>query len=238
LTVLYVDFEHAVNPSHAKTMSVDTDSPKFIWVQPDCHEDGTNIAVEAVDSGEVQLVVIDSIAAATPRAELDGEIGDSHMALQARLNSQFMKKVVGPLTKNKCLLLVVNQLRSKVGIVYGNPLLPTGGNSIKYAASIRLDMKREEMLKEGETVVGIKTKVRLAKNKMAAPHTEATFDIRFDIGIDEASDVLDDAVEAGKLVKSGAWFSIASTGEMIGQGRPNALNWLRSNPSSWAELRE
>jgi recombination protein RecA len=236
LACLYIDYEHALNDDHALSMGVDVNDEKFIKVQPTTHEEGMNLMEQAIASKEIGLVVIDSIAAAVPKAELEGEIGDQHMGLQARLNSQMLRMVTGPLAKTNCLLMVVNQTRMKIGVQWGSPVTTTGGNGMKFYASIRLDLAKIETLKEGEDVVGIKTRVKVVKNKMASPMKEATFDIRFGYGIDEASDVLDEAVEAKKILTSGAWFALAS-GEKIGQGRNNALAWLRKNRDKWEELR-
>ena len=233
---LYLDYEHALDLRYAVQLGVDVSPNMFIFVQPNTHEEGADIIRDALESGAVRVVALDSIAAAVPKAELEGDAGEHHVGLQARLNGQMFRKLTGLVSKHDCLMLAVNQLRMKVGVIYGSPMVTPGGNALKFYSSIRLDVAKKEVLKEGETPVGIRTRVKVVKNKLAAPFKEAEFTILFGHGIDQASDVLDTSLANGRITKAGAWFALAETGEKIGQGQSNALNWLRERPDTWEKF--
>lgn len=232
---LYIDYEHALDVAYAVNLGVDMSEDKFIWVQPKTLEEGADIAYEAVTAKAVRCVVVDSIAAAVPKAELEGESGDSHMGLQARLVGQFLKRITGPLALNKALMLVVNQTRLKIGVMFGSPVTTPCGQALKFYSSIRLDMGKST-LKLNETVYGIRSRVKVAKNKMSLFGKECEFNITYGKGIDQANEVLTIALELGTIVRAGAWFSIADNQQKIGQGEVNAANWLRDNPATWSKL--
>ncbi|MCQ2521625.1 MAG: recombinase RecA [Lachnospiraceae bacterium] len=221
----FIDAEHALDPVYAAAIGVDVDN---LYInQPDYGEQGLEIAEAMVRSGAMDLVVVDSVAALTPKAELEGDMGDSHVGLQARLMSQALRKLAGAISKSNCTVVFINQLREKVGVMYGNPQVTTGGNALKYYASVRMDVRRVETLKAGGDMIGNRTKVKIVKNKVAPPFKEAEFDIMFGEGISYEGDLLDLATEIGIIEKSGAWY--AYDGSKIGQGRDNAKNFLKEN---------
>ena len=228
----YVDVEHALDPVYAKALGVNVDD--LLISQPDTAEQALEIAEALIRSGAVDILVIDSVAALVPRAEIEGEMGDNQVGAQARLISKAMRKLTGVVSKSNCLLIFINQLRMKIGVVYGNPEVTTGGNALKYYASVRLDVRRTETLKAGGSPIGSHTRVRVVKNKVAPPFKEAEFDIMYGEGISHLSEVLDLAVEAGIVQKSGAWFSYKE--ERIGQGRDNAKEYLKNNPAAAEEI--
>ena len=222
----YIDAEHALDPGYARTMGVDVDN--LLISQPDCGEDALEIADTLIRSGALDVIVIDSVAALVPRAELEGEMGDAHMGLQARLMSQALRKLTGHISRSKTCVLFINQIRMKIGIMFGNPETTTGGNALKFYSSVRLDIRRVATLKERENAIGMRCKVKVVKNKLAAPFKIAEFDIMFDgTGISSEGDILDVGVELGLIEKSGTWFSYEN--ERLGQGRENVKNFLREN---------
>jgi recombination protein RecA len=221
----FVDAEHALDVSYARRLGVRTDD--LLVSQPDCGEQALDITEMLVRSGAVDVVVVDSVAALTPRAELEGEMGDSHMGLQARLMSQALRKLTGTISKSHTLVVFINQIRMKIGVMFGNPETTTGGNALKFYASVRLDIRRVGALKDGEKVVGNRTRVKVVKNKMAPPFREVEFDILYGEGISREGDLVDLAAECGVVEKSGAWFGFE--GERIGQGRDNARLYLREH---------
>lgn len=222
----YIDTEHALDPRYARTMGVDVDN--LLISQPDCGEDALEIADTLIRSGALDIIVIDSVAALVPRAELEGEMGDSHMGLQARLMSQALRKLTGHISRSKTCVIFINQIRMKIGIMFGNPETTTGGNALKFYSSVRLDIRRVATLKERENAIGMRCKVKVVKNKMAAPFKTAEFDIMFDgTGISSEGDILDVGAELGIIEKSGTWFSYEN--EKLGQGRENARNFLKEN---------
>ena len=221
----FVDAEHALDVSYARRLGVRTDD--LLVSQPDCGEQALDITEMLVRSGAVDVVVVDSVAALTPRAELEGEMGDSHMGLQARLMSQALRKLTGTISKSHTLVIFINQIRMKIGVMFGNPETTTGGNALKFYASVRLDIRRVGALKDGEKVVGNRTRVKVVKNKMAPPFREVEFDILYGEGISREGDLIDLAAECDVVEKSGAWFSFE--GERIGQGRDNARLYLREH---------
>jgi recombination protein RecA len=222
----FVDAEHALDVSYARRLGVRTDD--LLVSQPDCGEQALDITEMLVRSGAVDVVVVDSVAALTPRAELEGEMGDSHMGLQARLMSQALRKLTGTISKSHTLVIFINQIRMKIGVMFGNPETTTGGNALKFYASVRLDIRRVGALKDGEKVVGNRTRVKVVKNKMAPPFREVEFDILYGEGISREGDLVDLAAECDVVEKSGAWFGFE--GERIGQGRENARLYLREHP--------
>jgi recombination protein RecA len=221
----FVDAEHALDVSYARRLGVRTDD--LLVSQPDCGEQALDITEMLVRSGAVDVVVVDSVAALTPRAELEGEMGDSHMGLQARLMSQALRKLTGTISKSHTLVIFINQIRMKIGVMFGNPETTTGGNALKFYASVRLDIRRVGALKDGEKVVGNRTRVKVVKNKMAPPFREVEFDILYGEGISREGDLIDLAAECDVVEKSGAWFGFE--GERIGQGRENARLYLREH---------
>ena len=221
----FVDAEHALDVSYARRLGVRTDD--LLVSQPDCGEQALDITEMLVRSGAVDVVVVDSVAALPPRAELEGEMGDSHMGLQARLMSQALRKLTGTISKSHTLVIFINQIRMKIGVMFGNPETTTGGNALKFYASVRLDIRRVGALKDGEKVVGNRTRVKVVKNKMAPPFREVEFDILYGEGISREGDLVDLAAECGVVEKSGAWFGFE--GERIGQGRDNARQYLREH---------
>lgn len=230
----FIDAEHALDPSYAKNIGVDIDN--LYISQPDNGEQALEIAETMVRSGAVDIVIIDSVAALVPKAEIDGEMGDSHVGLQARLMSQALRKLTAVISKSNCIVIFINQLREKVGVMFGNPETTTGGRALKFYSSVRLDVRRIETLKKGTDVIGNRTRVKVVKNKVAPPFREAEFDIMFGEGISREGDILDLAVEHEVIQKSGAWF--AYLGEKIGQGRENAKAYLRENAEVMAEIEQ
>lgn len=232
--VAFVDAEHALDPDYAAALGVDIDS--MLVSQPDTGEQALEIADALVRSGAVDAVVVDSVAALTPRAEIEGEMGDSFVGLQARLMSQALRKLAGSISKTNCVVIFINQLRMKIGVMYGNPETTTGGNALKFYASVRLDVRRVESIKNGTDVVGNRTRVKIVKNKVAPPFKEALFDIMYGEGISKGGEILDMAVELELVQKSGSWFSIGD--ERIGQGRDNAKAYIMSHPELMEQLEE
>lgn len=228
----FIDAEHALDPVYAKNIGVDIDN--LYISQPDSGEQALDIAETMVRSGAVDIIIIDSVAALVPKAEIDGDMGDSHVGLQARLMSQALRKLTPVVSKNNCVVIFINQLREKVGVLFGNPETTTGGRALKFYASVRLDVRRIETLKQGGEIIGNRTRVKVVKNKVAPPFKEAEFDIMFGKGISVEGDVLDLAVNIGVVQKSGAWF--AYNGEKIGQGRENAKQFLSEHPDILAEI--
>jgi recombination protein RecA len=230
----FVDAEHALDAVYAKALGVDTDN--LLVSQPDSGEQALEITEVLVRSGAVDVVVIDSVAALVPRAELDGEMGDAQMGLQARLMSQAMRKLTAIVSKSKTCLIFINQIREKIGVMFGNPETTTGGRALKFYASVRLDIRRISALKDGDQVVGNRTRVKVVKNKVAAPFRQAEFDILYGKGISKEGDLLDLGVSKGVVDKSGAWYSYQ--GERIGQGRENVRQFLIQNPDLTAKIEE
>lgn len=228
----FIDAEHALDPVYAKAIGVDIDN--LYISQPDFGEQALEITETFVRSGAVDIVIIDSVAALVPKAEIDGDMGDSHVGLHARLMSQALRKLTGIVSKSNCVVIFINQLREKVGIMFGNPETTTGGRALKFYSSIRLDVRRVEALKQSGEAVGNRVKVKVVKNKVAPPFKEAEFDIMFGKGISREGDILDLAAESGIVAKSGAWY--AYEGEKIGQGRENAKLTLINNPEMMEEI--
>lgn len=223
----FIDAEHALDPVYARNIGVDIDN--LYISQPDCGEQALEITETMVRSGAVDIVVVDSVAALVPKAEIDGDMGDSHVGLQARLMSQALRKLTAVISKSNCIVIFINQLREKVGVMFGNPETTTGGRALKFYSSVRLDVRRTESLKQGGEIVGNHVRVKVVKNKIAPPFREAEFDIMFGRGISREGDVLDLAVNAGIVNKSGAWY--AYEGDKIGQGRENAKTYIHENPA-------
>ena len=221
----FIDAEHALDPVYAKNIGVDVDN--LYISQPDCGEQALEIAETMVRSGAIDIVVVDSVAALVPKAEIDGDMGDSHVGLQARLMSQALRKLTAVISKSNCCVVFINQLREKVGVMFGNPETTTGGRALKFYSSVRLDVRRIETIKQGGEAIGNRTRVKVVKNKIAPPFKEAEFDILFGQGISNVGDVLDLAANADIINKSGAWY--AYNGEKIGQGRENAKQYLLDN---------
>lgn len=228
----FIDAEHALDPAYAKKIGVDIDN--LYISQPDNGEQALEITETMVRSGAVDIVIVDSVAALVPKAEIDGDMGDAHVGLQARLMSQALRKLTAVISKSNCIVIFINQLREKVGIMFGNPETTTGGRALKFYSSIRLDVRRIEAIKQGGEVVGNRTRIKVVKNKIAPPFKEAEFDIMFGEGISTAGDILDLAAEIGVIQKSGAWY--AYDGNKIGQGRENAKNFLKENPEIMADV--
>ncbi len=228
----FIDAEHALDPVYAKNIGVDIDN--LYISQPDCGEQALEITETMVRSGAIDIVVVDSVAALVPKAEIDGEMGDSHVGLQARLMSQALRKLTAVISKSNCTVIFINQLREKVGVMFGNPETTTGGRALKFYSSVRLDVRRVEALKQGGEVIGNHTRVKVVKNKVAPPFKEAEFDIMFGKGISASGDVLDLAAQNNIVIKSGAWY--AYEGNKIGQGRENAKAYLEENPEVFAEI--
>ncbi|MFH1980280.1 MAG: recombinase RecA [Pseudomonadota bacterium] len=222
----FIDAEHALDTTYARKLGVDCD--ELLVSQPDTGEQALEIADMLVRSGAVDVIVIDSVAALVPRAEIEGEMGDSHMGLQARLMSQALRKLTGTISKTMTTVIFINQIRMKIGVVFGNPETTTGGNALKFYASVRLDIRRIGAIKEGQDTIGNRTRVRVVKNKMAPPFHDAEFDILYGEGISLMGDVIDMGVEQGVIEKSGSWYSFE--GERIGQGKSNAKQFLTENP--------
>ncbi|MFZ7126939.1 MAG: recombinase RecA [Desulfobacterales bacterium] len=228
----FVDAEHALDTSYARKLGVNCD--ELLVSQPDTGEQALEIADMLVRSGAIDIIVIDSVAALVPRAEIEGEMGDSHMGLQARLMSQALRKLTGTIGKTNTMLIFINQIRMKIGVVFGNPETTTGGNALKFYASIRLDIRRIGAIKDGQEVTGNRTRVRVVKNKLAPPFQEAEFDITYGEGISRAGDLLDVGVDRGIIEKSGSWYSY--NGERIGQGRTNVKRFFDDNPDLYEEI--
>jgi recombination protein RecA len=228
----FVDAEHALDPGYAKKLGVDVDN--LLVSQPDSGEQALEITEALVRSGAIDVLVVDSVAALVPKAELDGEMGDSHVGLQARLMSQALRKLTGTVSKSRTSLIFINQIREKIGVMFGNPETTTGGRALKFYSSVRVDIRRIAAIKEGDAVVGNRTKVKIVKNKVAAPFREAEFDILYGEGISREGDVLDLAVAHNIVEKSGAWYSYS--GERIGQGRENTRNFLKENKDIFARM--
>jgi recombination protein RecA len=228
----FVDAEHALDPVYAKKLGVDVDN--LLVSQPDYGEQALEIAEALVRSGAIDVLVVDSVAALVPKAELDGEMGDSHMGLQARLMSQALRKLTGIVSKSRTCLIFINQIREKIGVMFGNPETTTGGRALKFYASVRVDIRRIAAIKEGDLVTGSRTKVKVVKNKVAAPFREAEFDILYGEGISREGDLLDLAVNNNIVEKSGSWFSYKT--ERIGQGRENARQFLKDNKDITAKI--
>ena len=225
-TAAFIDAEHALDPVYAKALGVDIDS--LLVSQPDTGEQGLDIAEALVRSGAIDIVVIDSVAALTPRAEIEGEMGDSFVGLHARMMSQAMRKLAGSIAKSQCVAIFINQLREKVGVIYGNPEVTTGGRALKFYASVRMEVRRVEHLKNGTELIGSHTRVKVVKNKVAPPFKQAEFDIMYGEGISRTSELVDLGVEFGILNKSGAWFSMGDT--RLGQGRDAAKQYFKDHP--------
>ena len=228
----FVDAEHALDPAYAKKLGVDIDN--LLISQPDYGEQALEIVEALVKSGAIDVLVVDSVAALVPKAELDGEMGDSHMGLQARLMSQALRKLTGTVSKSRTCLIFINQIRDKIGVMFGNPETTTGGRALKFYSSVRIDIRRIGAVKDGDVVVGSRTKVKIVKNKVAAPFRDAEFDILYGEGISREGDVLDLAVLHNVVEKSGAWYSYS--GERIGQGRENVRNFLKSNVDVYTRI--
>ncbi len=230
----FVDAEHALDPAYAKKLGVDVDN--LLVSQPDYGEQALEITEALVRSGAIDVLVVDSVAALVPKAELDGEMGDSHMGLQARLMSQALRKLTGTVSKSRTCLIFINQIREKIGVMFGNPETTTGGRALKFYSSVRIDIRRIAAVKDGDTVVGSRTKVKIVKNKVAAPFRDAEFDILYGEGISREGDVLDLAVAQNIVEKSGAWFSYS--GERIGQGRENVRQYLKDNRDTFDRIHQ
>lgn len=227
-TCAFVDAEHALDPTYARKLGVNVD--ELLISQPDAGEQALEIADTLVRSGAIDVLVVDSVAALVPRAELEGEMGDSHVGLHARLMSQALRKLTGSISKSRCLVIFINQIRLKIGVMFGNPETTTGGNALKFYASVRLDIRRIGAIKDRETVVGNQTRVKVVKNKLAPPFRVVEFDIMYGEGVSKVGELLDLGIQAGVVDKSGAWFSYDGT--RIGQGRENAKTFLRNNPDA------
>jgi recombination protein RecA len=228
----FVDAEHALDPGYAKKLGVDVDN--LLVSQPDYGEQALEITEALVRSNSIDVLVVDSVAALVPKAELDGEMGDSHMGLQARLMSQALRKLTGTVSKSRTCLIFINQIREKIGVMFGNPETTTGGRALKFYSSVRIDIRRIAAIKEGDVVTGSRTRVKIVKNKVAAPFREAEFDILYGQGISREGDLIDLAVAQNILEKSGSWYSYK--GERIGQGRENARTFLQENKDTLAKL--
>lgn len=228
----FIDAEHALDPAYAKNIGVDIEN--LYISQPDNGEQALEITETMVRSGAVDIIIVDSVAALVPKAEIDGDMGDSHVGLQARLMSQALRKLTAAISKSNCIVIFINQLREKVGVMFGNPETTTGGRALKFYSSIRLDVRRIEALKQGGEMVGNRTRIKAVKNKVAPPFREAEFDIMFGKGISKEGDVLDLAASVGIVQKSGAWFAYG--GDKIGQGRENAKAYLREHPEIMDEI--
>jgi len=230
----FVDAEHALDPSYARKLGVDVD--ELLISQPDTGEQALEIADTLVRSGAVEVLVIDSVAALTPRAELEGEMGDHHVGLQARLMSQALRKLTGSISKTNCMVIFINQIRMKIGVMFGNPETTTGGNALKFYSSVRLDIRRIGSIKDRDEVTGNQTRVKVVKNKVAPPFKTVEFDIMYGEGISKTGEILDLGVKAGVIDKSGSWFSCGD--QRIGQGRENAKNFLKENVDICSEIEQ
>ncbi len=228
----FIDAEHALDPAYAKRLGVDIE--KLLVSQPDSGEQSLEIVETLVRSNAVDIVVVDSVAALVPQAEIEGDMGDSHMGLQARLMSQALRKLTGIISRSKCTVVFINQLRMKIGVMFGNPETTTGGNALKFYASVRMDIRRTSQIKVGDDVIGNRVRVKVVKNKIAPPFRQAEFDIMYNQGISTEGDILDLATEKGIVEKSGAWF--AYNGENVAQGREAAKQYLKDNPKVLKEI--
>ncbi|NCY23370.1 MAG: recombinase RecA [Alphaproteobacteria bacterium] len=226
-TCAFIDAEHALDPGYARKLGVNVD--ELLISQPDAGEQALEIADTLVRSGAIDVLVVDSVAALVPKAELEGEMGDTHVGLHARLMSQALRKLTGNISRSGCLLIFLNQIRLKIGVMFGNPETTTGGNALKFYASVRMEIRRTGAIKEREEVVGNATRVKVVKNKMAPPFRQVEFDIMYGEGISKVGELIDLGVKAGVVEKSGAWFS--AEGQRIGQGRENAKQFMRDNPA-------
>lgn len=233
-TAAFIDVEHALDPVYAHALGVDVDS--LLVSQPDTGEEALEITEALANSSAVDVIVVDSVAALVPRAEIEGDMGDSHMGLHARLMSQAMRKLAGAISRSNCVVIFINQLRLKVGVVYGNPEVTTGGNALKYYASVRIDIRRGESIKNGSEIIGSHTRAKVVKNKVAPPYREAEFDIMYGVGINRLGELLDLAAKYEIIQKGGAWFSYGET--RLGQGRENARNFLKSHPELANEIEQ
>jgi recombination protein RecA len=233
-TAAFIDAEHALDPSYAKRLGVDTEN--LLVSQPDNGEQALEIAETLVRSGAVDLIVVDSVAALVPQAEIDGDMGDSHMGLQARLMSQALRKLTGIISKSKATVIFINQIRMKIGVMFGNPETTTGGNALKFYASVRIDIRRIGQIKSGDDITGNRTKTKIVKNKIAPPFRVAEFDIMYNEGVSRAGDVLDLAVEHDIVQKSGAFYKYNEAN--IGQGREAAKQYLKDNPTAFSEIEQ
>ena len=233
-TAAFIDAEHALDPLYAEKLGVNMG--ELLVSQPDTGEQALEITDMLVRSGAVDVVVIDSVAALTPKAEIEGEMGDSHMGLQARLMSQALRKLTANIKRSNCIVIFINQIRMKIGVMFGNPETTTGGNALKFYASVRLDIRRIGAIKKGDEVIGSETKVKVVKNKVAPPFKQATFDILYGEGISREGEIVDLGVQAGVVDKSGAWYSYG--GQRIGQGKDNARVFLKDNPALAAEVEQ
>lgn len=232
--VAFIDAEHALDPSYARALGVDIDS--MLISQPDTGEQGLEICEALVRSGAIDVVVVDSVAALTPRAEIEGDMGDSHVGLLARLMSQALRKLAGSIAKTNCIVIFINQLREKVGVMYGNPEVTTGGRALKFYASVRIDVRKIEAIKVGTELIGNRTRAKIVKNKVAPPFREAEFEILYGEGISKWGEMVDLAVKLDIIQKSGSWFSMGET--RIGQGRDAAKQFLKDNPDVAADVEE
>jgi len=230
----FIDAEHALDPIYAKRLGVDTD--ELLVSQPDTGEQALEIAEMLVRSGAIDVIVVDSVAALVPRAEIQGEMGDSHVGLHARLMSQALRKLAGAINKSNTCTIFINQLREKVGVIYGNPEVTTGGRALKFYASMRIDVRKVETIKSGEQMLGNRTRAKIVKNKVAPPFKQAEFDIMYGEGISKVGDLLDCAVASGLVEKAGSWYSYA--GDRIGQGRENAKGFLTEHPDIAEQIEE
>ncbi len=230
--VAFIDAEHALDPSYARNLGVDTEN--LIVSQPDTGEQALEITEALVRSGAIDTIVIDSVAALVPRAEIEGEMGDSHVGLQARLMSQALRKLAGTINKTNCVAIFINQLREKVGVMFGNPETTPGGRALKFYASVRMDVRRIDSIKQGEGIVGNRTRIKVIKNKVAPPFRQAEFDIMYNEGISREGNIVDVGVKEGIVQKSGAWFSYVDI--RLGQGRENAKAYLKENPETALEI--
>src|SRR5437660_11705272 len=231
-TCAFIDAEHALDPAYARKLGVDVDD--LLISQPDAGEQALEIADTLVRSGAIDVLVIDSVAALVPRAELEGEMGDSHVGLQARLMSQALRKLTGSISRSRCMVIFINQIRMKIGVMFGNPETTTGGNALKFYASVRLDIRRIGSIKDRDVVTGNQTRVKVVKNKLAPPFRVVEFDIMYGEGVSKTGELVDLGVAAGVVEKSGAWFSHG--GQRIGQGRENAKAFLKQNPDMAAKI--
>ncbi len=231
-TAAFIDVEHALDPVYARALGVDVDA--LLVSQPDTGESALEITEALANSSAVDVIVVDSVAALVPRAEIEGEMGDSHMGLHARLMSQAMRKLAGAISRSNCVVIFINQLRLKVGVVYGNPEVTTGGNALKYYASVRIEIRKQESIKNGSEIIGSHTRAKVVKNKVAPPYREAEFDIMYGTGINRLGELLDLAAKYDIVTKGGAWFSYGET--RLGQGRDNARNYLKEHPEISSEI--
>ena len=228
----FVDAEHALDPEYARKLGVNVDD--LLLSQPDCGEQALEVVDMLTRSGALDIIVVDSVAALTPKAELEGDMGDSHMGLQARLMSQALRKLTGSISRSKTTIIFINQIRMKIGVMFGNPETTTGGNALKFYASVRLDVRRIGSIKKGDEILGNDTKVKVVKNKMAPPFKLAKFSIMYGEGVSRVGEVVDMGVEFGHVKKSGAWYAVGT--ERIGQGRDNAIQFLKDHPDLLAEV--